>query len=94
MHAAAINRLALRGHASAERAADPLQGARIDTKSLRYLAQALGALWRLFISCPGRKEQQPMDEKAIKLEARLGAIEYMVGQLFRNNTKDRVSASK
>ena len=24
-----------------------------------------------------------MDEKAIKLEARLGAIEYMVGQLFR-----------
>ena len=35
-----------------------------------------------------------MDEKAIKLEARLGAIEYMVGQLFRNNTKDRVSASK
>ena len=75
MHAAAINRLALRGHASAERAADPLQGARIDTKSLRYLAQALGALWRLFISCPGRKEQQPMDEKAIKLEARLGAIE-------------------
>ena len=23
-----------------------------------------------------------MDEKAIKLEARLGAIEYMVGQLF------------
>jgi hypothetical protein len=24
-----------------------------------------------------------MDEKAIKLEVRLGAIEYMIGQLFR-----------